>query len=101
MLTNRKILYEEFKSDAKFIEIKENQCLLFSPTILHGNTINNTNSTRISINCRFKSMFSPEIDKFPSERVTGPFYKPLNYSPLTRIALEYSDEDIFFTEHCC
>ena len=31
----------------------------FSPILLHGNTINETDTTRVSMNCRFKSLLSP------------------------------------------
>ena len=55
-------------------------------------SLNETNKTRMSLNCRFKSLFSPEYSKTPHERVTGTFYKPFTFSPVTELGLNYNDE---------
>ncbi len=78
--------YEIYK---KFIEINSNQVLVFSPTLFHGNVLNRTSATRISINCRFKNIFAPESPN--PERRLGTFYEVFNTSPLTDIALSYED----------
>ena len=84
-------LFEDNKSKAKTIDAKAGQCVLFSSTLFHGNQLNTTDKTRVSLNCRFKSLFSPEYASVPHERVTGTFYEPLFMSPITKIGLAYND----------
>ena len=82
-------LEKDYAKYKKYIEISPNQILIFSPTLFHGNEINQTKSTRISINCRFKNIFSPESQN--PERRLGTFYQIFKTSPLTKIALSYED----------
>jgi len=82
-------LEEEYKNFRKFINIMPNQILVFSPTLFHGNVINTTSQTRVSLNCRFKNIFSPESPN--PERKLGTFYQVFKTSPLTQIALSYED----------
>lgn len=82
-------LEEEYKSFKKFINIMPHQILVFSPTLFHGNIINSTSQTRVSLNCRFKNIFSPESPN--PERKLGTFYQVFKTSPLTEIALSYED----------
>jgi sporadic carbohydrate cluster 2OG-Fe(II) oxygenase len=89
-------LFEKWRHKATFIDIKEGECLLFSSTLFHGNTLNQTESTRVSMNCRFKSLFSPEFKGFKTERGTGSFYKPFKMSAATKIALDYCDNNLVF-----
>ena len=77
---------------ARIMNAKSGECILFSSTLFHGNQLNKTNKTRMSLNCRFKSLFSPEYSKTPHERVTGTFYKPFIFSPVTEIGLNYKDD---------
>jgi sporadic carbohydrate cluster 2OG-Fe(II) oxygenase len=80
----------------KILNINPGEIALFTSTIFHGNILNQTNKTRISINCRFKNLYSPETIQTPNERGVGMFYKLLKYSPLTKLALDYSfKEDKF------
>jgi sporadic carbohydrate cluster 2OG-Fe(II) oxygenase len=85
-------LYEDNKQKAEFLSVKAGTNILFSSTLFHGNTLNETEHTRVSLNCRFKALFSPEYSNFPHERVTGTFYEPLLISPITRIGLAYNDQ---------
>ena len=89
-----KLLSDNFK-DADFLDVKAGTCVLFSSTLFHGNVINDTDCTRVSLNCRFKALFSPEYATIPHERVTGTFYKPLMVSPLTKIGVNYNDDISF------
>lgn len=84
-------LFEDHKSKADTVTVKAGQCVLFSSTLFHGNQLNTTDKTRVSLNCRFKSLFSPEYASVPHERVTGTFYEPLFMSPITKIGLNYND----------
>jgi len=88
-------LFEDNRNDAKFINVKAGTNVIFSSTLFHGNQNNKTDRTRISVNCRFKSLFSPEYATVPHERVTGTFYEPLFISPVTKIGLNYNDQIAF------
>ena len=86
-------MFEKYKEHANFLNLNFGECLIFSPTLFHGNTLNETNKTRVSINCRFKNLFSHEPKK---KRRLGSFYKVLNVSPVTKIGLEYRQDLINF-----
>jgi sporadic carbohydrate cluster 2OG-Fe(II) oxygenase len=88
-------LFEAHKSKANILNAKAGECVIFSSTLFHGNQLNTTGKTRISLNCRFKSLFSPEYASVPHERVTGTFYEPLFLSPITKIGLAYNDHIAF------
>jgi sporadic carbohydrate cluster 2OG-Fe(II) oxygenase len=81
---------------AKFIDIKPGNGIIFSSTLLHGNILNTTNTTRFSVNCRFKNLFSPEFDKYPSERKLGSFYKVFKMSPVSLIAANSIERNVKF-----
>ena len=73
----------------KFLQISSDEYLIFSPNILHGNTINKTKETRISVNIRFKGLFTPYNDIEGNDRKLGYFYLPLNIKPMTIIGSKY------------
>ena len=87
-------LFNKYKKHANFLELKYGQCLIFSPTLFHGNILNNTDITRVSLNCRFKNVFSHEAKN--GERRLGSFYKVLTLSPVTKLGLSYRDDLIKF-----
>jgi len=89
-----KYLFNKYKKYANFLKLNYGQCLIFSPTLFHGNIINNTDITRISVNCRFKNVFSHEAKN--GERRLGSFYRVLNISPVTKLGLSYRDDLIGF-----
>ena len=60
-------------------------------TLMHGNRINRTNKSRVSLNARFKALFSPYNQIPHSEKKIGNFYKPLRISPVTELALKYKE----------
>lgn len=75
-------LYEE--CDPYFVDCKYGEALIFSQNYLHGNRVNETNETRWSLNCRFKSLFSPYADK-----KLGEFFEPIELRPATKLGLNY------------
>ena len=89
-----KNLFLKYKKFANFLELNYGECLIFSPTLFHGNVLNETSSTRVSLNCRFKNLFSHEAKN--GERRLGSFYRVLKMSPLTQIGLSYRDDLIKF-----
>lgn len=85
--------FKKFKNDFNFLNIKFGQALIFNLAIPHGNIINKTKETRWSMNCRFKSLFSPyNFKKF------GEVFKPINIKPASLSGMNYrypnkTDED--------
>ena len=77
-------LIEVLKKELSWINIKYGQVLLFNQTLPHGNIINNTKETRFSLNCRFKSIFSPYGDK-----KIGEFFEPITLRPASKIGMNY------------
>ncbi len=88
-------LFDDHKHKSVPLNVTAGTNVLFSSTLFHGNQLNETDKTRVSLNCRFKSLFSPEYATSPHERVTGTFYEPLFISPITRIGLNYNDQLVF------
>lgn len=89
---NKKSIKEIYKKNKKkfhFIKINYGDILIFSPLVLHGNTVNNSKETRLSLNCRFKSLLSPYDVLVKSHRNIPNFYRPLNIKPMTKIGLNY------------
>tara|TARA_B100000989_G_C19514054_1_gene460684 strand:+ start:1047 stop:1838 length:792 start_codon:yes stop_codon:yes gene_type:complete len=76
-LSHKKI-FNLVKNKVKFIKIKKGQVLIFNQNLFHGNVVNMTNETRWSMNCRFKSLFSPYKNKLFAE-----FFEPINTKPAT------------------
>ena len=79
-------LFQKLKSELKFLKIKKGQLLIFSQNCPHGNILNSSKETRLSFNCRFKSLFSPYNDKSFLE-----YFEPINIKPATRMGLDYED----------
>jgi sporadic carbohydrate cluster 2OG-Fe(II) oxygenase len=82
-------IYKKNKKKFKFIEIKFGEILIFSPILLHGNTVNETDKTRISMNCRFKSLLTPYNVFSKTHRNIPHFYKPLTIKPMTKIGFNF------------
>ena len=77
-------LYAAVESDMDWIDIKFGQILLFSQNLMHGNRMNVEETTRWSINCRFKSVMSPYAAK-----TLGEFFEPITLKPATKMGLRY------------
>lgn len=58
-----------------FVKANHNQVLLFNPGVLHGNVENTTEHTRVSLNVRIKSIYSPDADHIHPDRKFGTYYK--------------------------
>jgi len=58
--------------------------LVFNQTLPHGNRVNTENQTRWSMNCRFKSVFTPYADK-----KIGEFFEPITLRPVSKLGLDY------------
>lgn len=80
-------LYAE--CDPYFVDCKYGEALIFSQNYFHGNRVNETNETRWSLNCRFKSLFSPYHDK-----KLGEFFEPIDIKPATKMGLNYNPPEV-------
>ena len=74
------------KKKLKWLKVNYGEILIFNQTLPHGNVVNEENTTRISLNCRFKSIFSPYKDK-----KIGEFFIPVTTRAMTEIGINYKD----------
>jgi len=77
-------LFAAIKDDVQWMNVPYGNVLVFSQTLMHGNRVNEERETRWSMNCRFKSLFSPYADKR-----LGEFFEPITMRPATEMALAY------------
>jgi sporadic carbohydrate cluster 2OG-Fe(II) oxygenase len=84
LMADAEKLWESVKDEVTFMDVKYGEALIFTQNIMHGNRVNETNETRWSMNCRFKSLWSPYGDK-----KLGEFFLPLNIKPASRMGMDY------------
>lgn len=77
-------LYKLIEPHVIWLDIPYGSVLVFSHVFMHGNRINVESETRWSMNCRFKSLFSPFWDKRLAD-----FFEPITIRPATRFGMEY------------
>jgi sporadic carbohydrate cluster 2OG-Fe(II) oxygenase len=82
-------LFCVIEPDLLWPDVPFGHVLIFTPTLMHGNRINREAETRWSMNCRFKSVFSPYADKR-----LGEFFEPITLRAATRIGAGYGLPDI-------
>lgn len=86
---DKNVDFDKIKISKKdFIKINFGQILLFNPLLLHGNIKNKTNKTRVSLNIRVKSLFSPEPTNRNADRQYGTYYEDFNISKNTELAFK-------------
>ena len=76
--------YKSIKNDVEWIKINFGEVLIFNQALPHGNIINKENQTRWSMNCRFKSIYSPYGDK-----KIGEFFEPITLRVASKIGMKY------------
>jgi len=77
-------LYQKIKDEAEFIDIKYGNILVFNQCLPHGNRVNIENETRWTMNCRFKSIFTPYKNK-----KLGEFFEPITLKTASKTGMEY------------
>ena len=77
-------LFKLIKRDLIWINIKYGQLLVFNQCLPHGNTVNKEKETRWSLNCRFKSVFTPYNDK-----KIGEFFEPITLRKISDLGMKY------------
>ena len=80
-----KALFDNIKQDVKWLDIKYGEILIFNQTLPHGNVVNREKETRWSMNCRFKSIFSPYNDK-----KLGEFFEPITLKTASKLGMNYT-----------
>ena len=81
---NSEDLYQSIKSDVKWLDVKFGEVLVFDQALPHGNRLNIDKETRWSMNCRFKSVFTPYGDK-----KLGEFFEPITLRAATQVGMKY------------
>ena len=79
-----KQIFDTSKKMLKWLKVDYGNCLLFNQGLPHGNVTNKENETRWSMNCRFKTHFSPYHDK-----KIGEFFTPITTRAMTELGLKY------------
>lgn len=77
-------IFNQIKKDLVWINIKFGQILIFNQCLPHGNVANREKETRWSLNCRFKSIFSPYRDK-----KIGEFFEPITMRKISQLGNKY------------
>ncbi|HSL73334.1 MAG TPA: sporadic carbohydrate cluster 2OG-Fe(II) oxygenase [Ilumatobacteraceae bacterium] len=78
------IVQEFLEHRSTLVEVRYGQALLFWSGLLHGSWTNDEDTTRLSMNLRFKSLFAPLGIKDPLR-----YFEVLETSPLTRLGLGF------------
>jgi len=84
---NKKSINFSFKKKKKkvnWLKINKGQLLIFNQNLIHGNQVNMEKTTRWSLNCRFKSIFTPY-----SEKKLGDFFEPVTLRPASSQGMKY------------
>tara|TARA_Y100001970_G_C14250263_1_gene871336 strand:+ start:49 stop:837 length:789 start_codon:yes stop_codon:yes gene_type:complete len=89
LFSNKKVknsedVFKKVKKDLIWLNVKYGQVVIFDQSLAHGNRINKENETRWSMNCRFKSIFTPYADK-----KIGEFYEPITLKAASKKGILY------------
>jgi sporadic carbohydrate cluster 2OG-Fe(II) oxygenase len=77
-------LYQSMKDKVNWLDVKYGEVLVFNQALPHGNRINEEAETRWTMNCRFKSVFTPYGDK-----KIGEFFEPITLRAASRTGMAY------------
>ena len=77
-------IFNLIKKDLVWLKVNYGEILIFDQSLPHGNIVNIEKETRWSLNCRFKSLFSPYGDKKISE-----FFEPITLRKISEIGMNY------------
>ena len=74
---------KKYQKFFNWIDVKKGEGIIFSPNCLHGNILNTEKKTRVSINIRYKNLFSPFTD-IKNEKSLGTFYNVETMKAITK-----------------
>jgi ectoine hydroxylase-related dioxygenase (phytanoyl-CoA dioxygenase family) len=83
------VLGAEVANRAKPVPLRVGQALAFGLGLVHGQTVNSGDHTRISADVRFVNPFAPVA---LARGVRADYYEPLSAAPVTRLAQRYPDD---------
>ncbi len=83
-------IFRAMEPDLRWMEVPYGSVLLFNQNLPHGNRVNREAQARWTMNCRFKSVFSPYMDK-----KLGEFFEPITLRPATRAGMAYTPPEKF------
>ena len=76
------------------IEAKYGEIIIFDPNTIHGNVLNTTEKTRVSVNIRIKNWFTPDMGTYIPDRQFGEYYEDFNFSKSTKRAFKVIEETL-------
>ena len=82
-------LYQSISDEVQWLEVKYGEVVIFNQALPHGNRVNTENETRWSMNCRFKSVFTPYGDK-----KLGEFFEPVTLRAVSKTGMDYKLPEI-------
>ena len=77
-------LFQAIEPDLVWPRVAYGHFLVFTQNCMHGNRVNREGETRWSMNCRFKSLFSP----YAGKRL-GEFFEPITVRAASRLGMSY------------
>lgn len=77
-------IYYSVQEDLLWLDVCYGHILLFNQNLPHGNRVNCEAETRWSMNCRFKSVYSPYADK-----KLGEFFEPITLRAMSKVGMDY------------
>lgn len=77
-------LFKSIEKEITWIRVNSGEVMVFNQNLPHGNRVNEEAETRWSMNCRFKSIFTPYGDK-----KVGEFFEPITLRSASRIGMNY------------
>jgi sporadic carbohydrate cluster 2OG-Fe(II) oxygenase len=77
-------MFKDMENDLQWLDVPYGKVLVFTHTLMHGNHVNREETTRWSMNVRFKGLFTPYSDKR-----LGEFFDPVTIRAATRIGMTY------------
>jgi len=78
-------LFKEYEDDLVFLDVNYGEILVFNQALPHGNIVNKESECRLTMNCRFKGLFTPYHDK-----TLGEFFEPITMRPISQLGIDYS-----------
>jgi len=82
-------LYQIISEEVQWLEVKYGEVLIFNQALPHGNRVNTEKETRWTMNCRFKSVFTPYGDK-----KLGEFFEPVTLRAASKTGMDYKLPEI-------
>ena len=82
-------LYQIISDEVQWLEVKYGEVVIFNQALPHGNRVNTEHETRWSMNCRFKSVFTPYGDK-----KLGEFFEPVTLRAASKMGMDYKLPEI-------